>query len=50
MHGGEGQNARDKFDALSETRKEELISFLYSLRTPVEQETQHMIPSSMRKF
>ena len=36
MHGGEAQNARDKFDALSETRKKKLISFLYSLRTPVE--------------
>ncbi len=36
MHGGEGQNARDRFDALSETRKKKLISFLYSLRTPVE--------------
>ena len=36
MHGGEGQNARDKFDALSETRKNKVISFLYSLRTPVE--------------
>ncbi len=36
MHGGEGQNARDKFDALSDLRKEKLISFLYSLRTPVE--------------
>ena len=36
MHGGEGQGARDKFDALSETKKEKMMSFLYSLRTPVE--------------
>jgi CxxC motif-containing protein (DUF1111 family) len=36
MHGGEAQNARNKFDALSEKEKKKLISFLYSLRTPVE--------------
>jgi hypothetical protein len=35
MHGGEAQDARDKFNGLSGQSKQDLISFLFSLRTPV---------------
>ena len=33
-HGGEGQQARDAFDGLSNQSKREVLSFLRSLRTP----------------
>ena len=36
MHGGEGQAARDAFDALSDGDKIDLLTFLRSLRTPVD--------------
>jgi hypothetical protein len=35
MHGGEAQAARDRFAALPQKGKDELIAFLYSLRTPL---------------
>ncbi|MCP3915055.1 MAG: hypothetical protein GY711_05830 [bacterium] len=36
LHGGEGQTARDAFDALPDTDKIDLLTFLRSLRTPVD--------------
>lgn len=36
MHGGEAQSARDQFVALSDTEKENLLTFLGKLRTPIE--------------
>lgn len=35
MHGGEAQEARDRFQALSEPDRNDLLSFLWTLRTPV---------------
>ena len=35
FHGGEAQDARDSFEQLSERRKDNLMAFLYSLRTPL---------------
>lgn len=38
MHGGEAQNQRDRFEALSDPEKKAVIKFLYSLRTPLDDE------------
>ena len=34
FHGGEAQDARDDFDALSDNRKKKVLEFLRTLRTP----------------
>jgi len=34
--GGEAQAARDKFNALNQNKKDKVIAFLYSLRTPLD--------------
>lgn len=49
LHGGEAQEARDAFDALGETRRAAVITFLLSLRTP-KKPASRLVRKARRKF